>query len=62
LGKILREIKDRKKHLINFKITDHERLRIEAMAKSFSNGNISAWIRFASLNYIPKKGELVEKE
>lgn len=42
--------------LLNFKISPRDRKRLIANAKKFENGNLSAWIRRAGINYkVPKK-------
>jgi len=60
MGKILRQISNAKKTLMNFKIVDSDRKKIVENAHKYTGGNISAWIKYASINYKPKKDELDE--
>lgn len=54
--KTIKETEDKK--LINFKATEEEEKAILANAKKYAGGNMSAWIRFASQNFIPKASDL----
>lgn len=45
---------------VNFKISPTEYEVLEEKAKQFTNGNVSEWIRYASLNYKPSKTELAD--
>jgi len=60
MGKILRQISNAKKTLMNFKISNQDRKAVIENANKYTGGNISAWVKYASLNYKPKKGELSE--
>lgn len=44
-----------KLEVINLKITKRDRKIIEALARKFAKGNLSAWLRCAGLEYIPSK-------
>jgi hypothetical protein len=49
-----------KKTLINLKVTDVELRLIKDKAKKYTNGNISAWMRYASSQLNPKKKDVTE--
>ena len=51
-----------KRKLYNFKVLDEELAVIEKKAKKFARGNISAWVRYASMNHVPKEMELKNDE
>ncbi len=51
-------LKRNKRKLLNFKANKNERETIQAKANLFTGGNISAWIRYASLNHSPAAQEL----
>lgn len=42
----------------NFKVNREEKLKIEHNANLYAKANISAWLRYAAINYIPKESEL----
>jgi hypothetical protein len=44
--------------LLNIKVTTWEEAIIDSLAKKFAGGNKSEWIRFASLNFQPRKKDL----
>lgn len=46
--------------LIAIKIPILELVTLKARARHFAKGNLSAWLRHASLRYRPKRGEVVE--
>jgi len=57
--KILKSIKQTKpKTLTNFKVTEDELKVITRNAKKFAKGNVSEWIRFSSMNFIPSDKDL----
>lgn len=41
--------------LLNFKIGKKEHVKVRALAKKFTNGNISAWARFAVVSAAPTR-------
>ncbi len=45
--------------MINVKTPPETRARLQAQADKYANGNLSAWLRHAGLQYTPKKGESV---
>lgn len=45
--------------VVNVKLSHDIRSTLRARAKKFAKGNLSAWLRYAGLKYIPKKGEKV---
>lgn len=48
-----------KRTLINVLVTKEERAAIEARAKRFAKGNVSAWVRYAAGQMTPPKKDLV---
>lgn len=54
-AKVKTKPKDSGARLINFKASHKERSVIAARAKKFAKGNISGWLRYAGLNYVPPK-------
>jgi hypothetical protein len=47
---------------INIRLTSSERVKIQSLADKYAQGNLSHWMRYASLNCIPKKEDLVEQK
>ncbi len=45
-------------NLINFKVTAAEKKKIVALAKKYAGGNVSLWLRYASMNCTPRKADL----
>lgn len=45
--------------VVNVKMSDGDRKRLQANAKRFAQGNLSAWLRHAGKVYTPKKGEKI---
>lgn len=45
--------------IIPIKTTRTERRALKSRAQDFANGNLSAWLRHAGLNYRPKKAEQI---
>ena len=59
MGKILKSIvKTEKNKLKNFKAKNSEIKLMEQNAAKYAGGNFSLWIRYAAMNYVPKKNEL----
>lgn len=58
----LKSLIKEKRTLMNFKVSKAEIKTIEANALLFAGGNVSAWLRYAAMNYKPKKGELKNVE
>lgn len=48
----------KKFRVVNVKVGGEQR-EIEAKARRYADGNISAWLRYAGRMYTPKKGEKV---
>jgi hypothetical protein len=46
---------------ILFRTTEDERKKIEDKAKEYTDGDISKWVRFASLHFVPQKSHLLVK-
>lgn len=40
--------------LINIKVTEEARLTLVKLAKRYAHGNLSAWLRMAGSQYIPR--------
>lgn len=45
--------------VINIKINDNLRKKLQSFADRYAEGNLSAWLRHAGMNYAPSKGERV---
>lgn len=45
--------------IVNIKVGGKDRKDLNAKAKAHAKGNLSAWLRYAGLRYVPKKGEVV---
>jgi hypothetical protein len=45
--------------IVNLKVNGKDRKAINALAKKYAKGNLSAWLRHAGLRYAPKKSEVV---
>lgn len=39
--------------LINLKVTETERKMLMEMAKHFTGGNLSSWLRYAGVHHVP---------
>ena len=50
-----RKVYKTKLEVVNIKMQLPERKALEAKAKRFAAGNLSAWLRLAGLKYIPTK-------
>jgi hypothetical protein len=50
------------KKIMNFKVTKEQMEAIKDNARKYFNGNISGWMRYTALNYVPQKKELTTKE
>lgn len=44
------------------KMTVQDFLKIQDKANEYTNGNFSAWMRYAALNHRPKKSDLENDE
>lgn len=55
-----KKLKLEKLKIVCFKANAKDRALIMQMAKKYAKGGLSAWIRHASLKYVPKKGELIK--
>lgn len=44
--------------MIGFRVSDSEFKVIEAKAKKYTGGNVSEWVRYASINMEPKATEI----
>lgn len=45
--------------VVNTKMSASDRKALQAKAKKFAQGNLSAWVRHAGKKYTPKKGEKI---
>lgn len=50
-----RKVYKTKLEVVNIKMQLPERTTLEAKAKRYAGGNLSAWLRLAGLKYIPIK-------
>ena len=48
---------DKKSVLTRFTISDYE--HVKELAEEYTNGNMTAWIVYASTRYVPSEDELV---
>lgn len=58
--KILKIVSDKKKNtrkVVNFKASEKEKEAIVKKAEKYG-ANMSEWIRYAAMNFTPKKGDL----
>lgn len=46
--------------LLNLRVTVSEKAELEAKARKYAKGNLSAWLRIAGLSYEPRKSELTK--
>jgi hypothetical protein len=46
---------------IHIKLTKSERVALQKRANWFALGNLSAWLRYTGLRYVPKRGENVSR-
>ena len=49
-----------KSKIINLKVSTSEHELLKARAFRYANGNLSAWIRYASINLDPKPDDLAD--
>ena len=49
----------KRNRLINFRVSFTEYIEIQKKAKSFTNGDISKWIRYSSIKHNPNKKDLM---
>jgi hypothetical protein len=53
---------NKKTRTYNYLATAEEYERIKEKAEKYTRGKVSTWIRYAALNYVPKKDELTVAE
>lgn len=46
--------------MIGFRVSETEYQVIEEKAKKFTEGNVSEWVRYASVNMEPKASEVTQ--
>lgn len=53
---MLKELEKEKRNVnINVKLTKEERELIQKQADKYAGGSVSAWIRYATINFEPKE-------
>lgn len=52
-------IKPKKNKLLNLKVTPKEMHQIQLKADKYTGGNVSEWIRYASIQLEPRVSDLV---
>lgn len=45
--------------LLNLKVSGKDRKVLNAKAKKYAGGNLSAWLRYAGSNYVPPKNVVI---
>ena len=55
---MIKEINISKRKCLTIKATRLEKAQMQKQADKYANGNLSAWVRYAALNYIPTAQEL----
>lgn len=45
--------KKEKLTLINIKVSEEDRKLLMSQAKRYADGNLSAWLRYAGIHYVP---------
>ena len=58
--KIVKELMKTSRRLLNIKVSEDELNLIRKQAEEFAGGNVSGWIRYASMNLKPKSNQLVD--
>ena len=41
--------------MVNIRVTEVEKRKMQDKANKHTDGNLSAWVKYAAINYIPKK-------
>lgn len=63
-NKILKAVAKKQKPpttIFNIRVTSEDLDMFKSQADKFTGGNVSAWIKYACRNFVPKKSELVAK-
>lgn len=60
MARILKHLIKEKSKLFNFKILPSELEIIQKKANEYYEGNVSGFLKYAALNYVPKRDELIE--
>jgi hypothetical protein len=55
--RLRKESKDQPQ-LVNLKVTKKEKRMLQALADSYTAGNLSEWLRYAGLHFIPRKSDM----
>lgn len=55
---MLKTIEEKKSRPFQIKATASEKEKMQELADKFTRGNLSAWVRYAALNYSPTAQEL----
>lgn len=53
----LEKTRDRREVPLNVKLSKKEKKAMEQNAKRFANGNLSLWLRYAGVNYVPRRSD-----
>lgn len=48
--------------IINFRLTKEQKKLVRDLAEKHAKGNLTKWLRAASLNYRPKKSDNISKQ
>lgn len=48
-----------KEKLLNIKVSPKDKRALEAAARKYAGGNLSAWLRLAGSNYVPQAADVV---
>lgn len=59
--KVLKKMQ-RRQRLVNFKVSEEEYERIQKKADEFAAGNLSEWIRFATMHLSPASDDLTDSD
>lgn len=55
----IKKSKKEKPALINIKISKEDLVRLKIKANLYTDGNLSHWLRYAGMNHLPSKKDLV---
>lgn len=55
----MRKKKQNKTTTINIKLPEELKECLQKFADRYADGNISAWLRYSGMNYVPQKGERI---
>ena len=55
----LKKIVDEKRKNFTMRMSPEEAREVQEKADTYTGGNVSQWLRYAAVNHVPKKSELV---